>query len=259
MKHDIIDVAVIEEYESIEELYIIPIETHIGAAEFNLDLFREWLSWVEGMPQARLLFPGDMLECATASSVGNKFTQTMSPDVQMEWAIDNLAPVAGKIYGVIEGNHEYRVTKETDIAPNKWVARELGIPYFREAQGVLKISLGKNGHGRRIAYIVHFLHGGSNAGTNGGALNAAERTGLIVANADVTIYGHTHKVVSSKTRHFVVDPYNNCIRQEKRYFALAGSLLGYADYAKRKACRPLPEGCPRIRLDGRKKDVHVTI
>lgn len=255
----IIDVAVIDEPVDRDEVYLIPIEAHGGAAEFNEGLLDDFLSWVADTPQARIILPGDFLECATRSSIGDVFTQTMSPDVQIVWAQEKLYPIRDRVYGIMAGNHEYRVTKDSNIDPVKIVANQLGIPYFRDGQAILKVRIGSKKNDKPAVYIIHVMHGGSSAQTNGGRLNAAERAATIVENSDVAIYAHTHGLAGSKDRRLIFDPYNNNIREDKRYIVLAGSLLGYAGYAKRRAKKPLPEGCPRIRLDGRKKDVHVTI
>ena len=249
----------IDEPQDLEEVYLVPMETHAGAAEFNEEMFEEWIQWAIDTPQARLIFPGDLLECATRSSIGDVFTQTMTPGEQIKWAIAKLAPVAAKIYGMMGGNHEWRVTKDSDIEPVELVASTLGVPYFRDGQCILKVRLGSKKNDKPAVYVVHAGHGGSSAQTNGGRLNAAEKMADVVENSDVVIYGHTHGIANSKERRLLFDPYNNQIREEKRYVVLAGSLLGYAGYAKRKGKKPLPDGCPRIRLDGKKKDVHVTI
>jgi len=256
---DIIDIAVIDEPSNLEEIYLVPMETHNGAEEFNEVLFDEWIAWVLETPQARLLFPGDLLECTTRSSIGDIFHQRMSPKEQRDDMVERLKPVRDRIYGISSGNHEWRVTKETDFDPAEDIARELDVPFFRSAQGIIKVRVGEKRNDKPVAYVIHFGHGGSNAGTNGGRLNAAEKMAEVVENSDVVIYGHTHGKAASEQQRFVFDVYNNQIREEKRYVVLAGSLLGYAGYVKRKSKRPLPVGCPRIRLDGRKKDVHVTI
>ncbi|MDD3134873.1 MAG: hypothetical protein WC565_09220 [Parcubacteria group bacterium] len=249
----------IDEPASLEEIYLVPIETHNGAEEFNEILFDSWMDWALDTPQARLLFPGDLLECATRSSIGDVFHQKLSPGEQIKDMIERLKPVSDKIYGLTAGNHEWRVTKESDIEPVELIATALGVPYFRDGQGILKVRVGSKENAKPAAYIIHFGHGGSNAGTNGGRLNAAEKMADVVENSDVVIYGHTHGKAASEQQRLIFDAYNNHVREDKRYVVLAGSMLGYAGYVKRKSKRPLPVGCPRIRLDGRKKDVHVTI
>ncbi|MFA5054346.1 MAG: hypothetical protein WC565_09820, partial [Parcubacteria group bacterium] len=74
----------IDEPQDLEEVYLVPMETHAGAAEFNEEMFEEWIQWAIDTPQARLIFPGDLLECATRSSIGDVFTQTMTPGEQIK-------------------------------------------------------------------------------------------------------------------------------------------------------------------------------
>lgn len=255
----VLDMAVIDESNELEKIYLIPLECHIGAPEFSEDKFREWIGWVRGEAEARLLLMGDILEFATTRSVGDVYSQTMSPEHQMEHAIDLLFPVRGRIYGLIAGNHEMRCYRETSIDPAKWIARALGVPYFRDGQGILKVRLGKGPNGKPVAYTIHFAHGRSGARTPGGKLSAVWRMTHVVANADVYIGGHGHGLVQGRQDRLVVDPHNNTVRAEKYYVVMAGSLLEYAAYAKQAVMAPLGTGAPRIRLSGKRKDIHISL
>jgi len=73
------------------------------------------------------------------------------------------------------------------------------------------------------------------------------------------VSGHSHGHTADRVDRIVVDPQNNTVRSEKLYVVLAGSFLSYAGYAKRAVMSPLGTGCPRIRLDGKRKDVHVSV
>lgn len=255
----VLDLAVIDESPDLEKLYIIPLECHIGAPEFSEKKFVEWVKWVEGEEQARLILMGDILEFATRRSVGDVYSQALSPEQQMEYAIDLLFPVRGRIYAVIAGNHEMRCYRETSIDPAKWIARALGAPYFRDGQGVIKVRLGRGANGKPVAYTIHFAHGRSSARTPGGKLSAVWRMTDVVSNADVYIGGHGHGLVQGRQDRLVVDPHNNTVRAEKYYVVMAGSLLEYASYAKQAVMSPLGTGAPRIRLSGKRKDIHISL
>ena len=255
----VLDMAVIDESEELDKLYLIPLECHIGAPEFSEKKFKEWLKWIEGEPAARLILMGDIIEFATKRSVGDVYSQALAPEQQMEYAIDLLFPLRGRIYGTISGNHEMRCYRETSIDPAKWIARALGAPYFRDGQGVIKVRLGRGPNGKPVAYTIHFAHGRSGARTPGGKLSAVWRMTDVVANADVYIGGHGHGLVQGRQDRLVVDPHNNTVRAEKYYVVMAGSLLEYASYAKQAVMAPLGIGAPRIRLDGRRKSVHISL
>lgn len=250
---------VVEEPADTDYLYVLPMELHIGAEEFDLPRFLEWRAWVEETPQARVLLVGDVLEMALRNSVGDVYTQALSPEAQLWEAYDLLWPLRQRIWGITEGNHEGRVAREVGLHPGQWLALALGVPYFPGRQGVLKVRLGRGENGKPISYVITFAHGNSAARTPGGKLSAAWRMRDVIANADVYICGHSHGRTVDVGVRLVVDPHNNLVREEKFYIVLAGSFLGYAGYAREKGWAPLGVGCPRIRLDGRRKDVRVSM
>lgn len=255
----IVDLLVVEESTGLDCLYLIPMEGHIGAEEFDEGGFKRWTTWIRATPHARVLLVGDLFEFALKDSVGDVFSQKLSPEEQMEWAVEALSPITGQVYGICDGNHEWRVTKDSSIRPGKWVSKCLGVPYFSDGQGVIKVRFGKGENGKPVCYTVYFAHGSSNARTPGGKLNAGWGMAGVLTNADVYISGHSHGHTADRGERLVVDPYNNLVRSEKFGVALAGSFLNYAGYAKQRVMRPLGTGCPRIRLDGRRKDVHISV
>ncbi len=249
----------LDEGEDFDSIYVIPMELHIGAEEFDMVRFLEWREWILNTPNARVLLLGDILEFATRNSVSDVYSQTIPPEAQMLEAVSLLAPLRQQIWGLVEGNHEGRAAREVGLHPGRWLAMALQVPYFPGRQGTIKVRFGRGANGKPVAYLIAFAHGSSYARTPGGRLAAAWRLPAIVANADVYICGHSHGHVVDMGTRFVVDPHNNCVREEKFYVVLAGSFLNYGGYAREKGWAPLGVGCPRIRLDGRKKDVHVSI
>lgn len=254
-----VDYLAIDEATELDCLYVIPMELHYGAEEFDFEGFLRWREWIASEPRARVLLIGDLLEFTTRSSPGDVYAQYCSPEEQMLQVVEALAPIRDRIWGICEGNHEGRLAKEADIHPGRWVAMGLGVPYFSGRQGVIKVRLGKGANGKPVCYIIAFAHGSSFARTPGGKLTAAWRMTDVIWNADVYICGHSHGHTADRGTRLVVDPQNHLVREEKFYVVLAGSFLGYAGYARERAWAPLGVGCPRIRLDGRRKDVHVSI
>ena len=260
-RESILDIVIAEGPPELEEIDLIPIEAHIGAQEFDEEKFLEWLRWIKENDQAFVVFMGDNFEFATRDSVGDVYTQKKPPEGQMEWAVEILTPLANanKILGMLSGNHEERCYRATGIDPTKWVARVLGVPYFSDGQGVLKIRFGRGANGKPIAYTVHLSHGRSGARTPGGKLNAAWRATDVVWNADVYLVGHTHGLLTGRQDRLEFDERNNNIRREKYYVVVAGSFLQYASYSKKAVWAPLGTGAPRVRLNGRRRDIHVSI
>jgi len=260
-RESLLDIVIAEGPPELEEIFLIPIEAHIGAQEFHEAKFLEWLRWIREEPRAYVVFVGDNFEFATRDSVGDVYAQKKPPQEQMEWAVEVLTPLANayKILGFLSGNHEERCYRATGIDPTKWVARVLGAPYFSDGQGIIKLRFGKGPNHKPISYIIHVVHGRSGSRTPGGKLNAAWKTTDVVGNADVYICGHSHGIVTGRQDRLMFDPYNCTMRREKYYVVVAGSFLQYASYARKAVYAPLGTGAPRIKFDGRRKDVHISI
>jgi len=258
-RQGVVDFLCAEEADDLKAIYLLPWEVHFGAEDCNENSLFEWIGWVRDTPNARVLLVGDSMECMTKDSVGAIFSQRYSPQHQMELLATTLEPIAPKLYGLSDGNHERRITKTTSLNPGYWVANALGVPYFHGSQGVLNIHLGKGRNGKPVSYIIHFGHGTSSSRTAGGRLTAAGKMKDIVLGADCYIAGHTHGHSIDKGCRLVVDPQNSKVREEKYMTVLAGSFLEYAGYAREAGMAPLGSGCPRIRLDGKRKDIHGSL
>jgi len=74
---------------------------------------------------------GDLVECSIKSSIGNVYEQLHDPQNQMDYIREILRPLAerGLILNMYNGNHEYRIEKETSLKITQNIARELKVPY----------------------------------------------------------------------------------------------------------------------------------
>jgi len=100
---------------------------------------------------------GDYIEAGLRNSVGDSvYMQKLNPQKQMDFMIDMLKPLAdaGLLIGLIIGNHEGRILKETSVNITSLMARMLGVPYLGYACWNL-IYVGKQ------SYTVYSLHGSS--------------------------------------------------------------------------------------------------
>ena len=76
---------------------------------------------------------GDYLESGTRESVGDSvYQQKLNPQEQLEEMITTLSPIAkaGLLIGLLEGNHENRITKMTSINVTKIMAKMLDVPFL---------------------------------------------------------------------------------------------------------------------------------
>lgn len=244
-----------------KKMYILPIsDIHYGNSFCDIDKLKRYLNWAMEQENVYFLLNGDLVECAIKESVGNVYQQKISPQEQLDFMKEFWSNYKERIIGITAGNHEMRIYKEVGIDITKELAAYLQVPYEREGL-IVKIHVGsdKNRKSRQVPYLIYMTHGWSNARTSGAKLNSMESLSSIIINADIYISSHTHKLISSPEIVFYIDDKNNAVVEKKRYYVSSGSYLRYGDYAQMKGLRPVKLGTARIRLDGTRKDVHISI
>lgn len=232
-----------------EELNIIPIgDLHIGSPHFDRKTLDTQLDWIDKhRDNTRIILMGDIAETATKDSVGAGIVeQQENAQLQMMKAKGILWDFRDLIDGIVTGNHEQRIYKNSGFDLSLYLAQLLGIDdrYLRY-QGIIKYSWNKR------AYNVHVFHGAGGGATPGGAMNRLQKQADIVF-ADVYIAGHTHKrQVHTKTL-YVPNMQNNKLAKIKQVFVSTGSALEYdTSYAEEKGLAPSEMGFVRIVLGGR--------
>jgi len=247
--------------EDLEKCYILPIsDIHYGTPYCDINKLERYLDWALKREDVWFLLNGDLIDCATISSVGDVYGQKYNPQEQLDFILQFLAPFKDRIIAMTTGNHEHRVYRDTGIDISKIISDTLEIPY--EPEGiVLKIHIGKdrNRKSRQVPYLIYMTHGWSNARTSGAKLNTLESLSNIVVNADIYISSHTHKLMTTPDLIYYIDDKNNKVIEKKRYYVNSGSYQVYGGYAQFKGYRPVKLGTARIRLDGKRKDVHISI
>ena len=109
-----------------------------------------------------------------------------------------------------------------------------------------------------VNYTVYVTHGVGGGRSAGDKVNSLLRLSEIVV-ADIYIQGHQHDpVVKPK----VVNEWNNKnngIVERHQMFVVTGSCLSRGGYAVAKAYPPVSTKSPVLTLNGRKKEIKVTI
>jgi len=247
-----------------EAAYIIPLsDLHIGSPGFDDKKFLGYRQWILDRPNAYCVINGDVLEMATKNSIGNTY-EALRPKQQKEMALKYLGPLAeqGKILAWIDGNHEHRTSKDTDEYIGEYLTQMLGIPSVYSPDGVLVfINVGysrRHNKDSRITYTLFMLHGWTGSRRVGGKANNLEDMSKSVM-ADCYIASHTHQKVTFSRRIVVPEARAKSIRYKKQVFVSAGSFLEWEGYAVRKGYNPVTLGSPRLRLDGTRHDLHVSV
>ncbi len=253
-----------------KEAYIVPIgDIHLGDNAFTDESERKlkgYIEWVRKRQNARIILMGDIFNVSTRISKTTPF-QKMSLKDEMDYAIELFRPVRKKIIGAIDGNHEYRATDFMDYSPLIPFCHYLGVRYFQYS-AVFRIGVGVDNKGRagkpelrpNVNYLIYAHHTTGGGSTVGGRINRVDKLRQILVNADIYLGAHNHALISAPVEGFICDVRSGNISRIRQYIIDCGSYLDWNEsYAEMRMYPPQKLGSPRIRLDGRKKDVHVSL
>lgn len=241
-----------------DHIYLVPLsDFHVGDKRFDGDKLQGYIDWIRERPNAYSFLNGDLMDAITVSSVGNIYDADMTPNDQLKYVKRALEPIGDRVLGVVEGNHERRISTKTGIDVSEMIAEHLGAPYSREMMA-LKLRFGQGRNGKPMVYTLLYTHGTGGGRTQGGKSNALARMGLI-GLFDVYSIAHIHHMSTFQQVFMVPDLQNGQIMERKLTFVSSGSYVRYGGYAAEKMYSPVKLGSPRVRMSGRSRDVHVSI
>lgn len=247
---------------NLESAYIIPIsDMHIGDPMFDAEKFFGYRQWIQDTPNAYIVLNGDILNTAIKNSVSDIYSEVLSPKEALETAVKIFTPVKDRILCIVGGNHERRIYKETGMDITEILASKLGVHYAGD-ECYLKIKIGKavgkHGNGKPIIYTCYQTHGWGAGRTAGAKVNNLAKMADIVL-ADIYIASHTHFMTGHQDVYMIPDKSSNKLVEVKRTYVSSGAFLKRGGYAVTKGYPHSKLGSPRIRLNGTKKDVHLSI
>jgi hypothetical protein len=247
--------------------YVIPIgDLHFADPSFkkeSYDKLRGYIQWVKDNKNSRVVLGGDLFNVATRESKTSPFNQRMTCNDELNEICSLLEPIKEHIVGAIEGNHEARLIDFSSFTPTITLCAKLGIEYMGWS-GVINFKVFKK---RSISggkwcqnYYIYFHHTSGGGSTIGGGLNRVEKLGNIIEGVDCYCGFHSHKLSASKSIIYRPNPDSRKVEERVVNHLTCGGYLQYEDsYAEKGMLRPLKLGSPRIRLDGKKKDLHISI
>lgn len=251
---------VVKDLGALEHAYILPLgDIHIGAPEYNEKKFLKFRDWVAQTPNTFVVLPGDILNCATKTSKSDTYSETMPVQEAKKYAVKVLEPIKGKILGIVRGNHEARVWRESGDDPAEDIAMALGVDYNPHGLYLnLKVGQYHKTRDSRINYLFYMTHGHGGGSTKGAKTNVLAKTSNIV-DADCYVVGHIHFMNTFKDKYLRPDVKHSRMEFVTRTYVSAGSFLDWGGYSEDMMLPPSKLGAPRIRLDGGRKDLHVSI
>lgn len=234
--------------------YVIPIgDIHLGSTSFGEKgrvLLKGYLDWVKDRKDACIVLMGDLFDVATRTSATTPFESSSS---EYRTAVDLFKPYAKKIVASIRGNHCQRLLNYAGYDPMEQFAAQLNIPYMGLST-VTRFNVGKE------TYFGYFHHSTGGGGTLGSALNRAVKLQDIVQGVDFYCIGHNHQLVNGSRVVYKPNNTGTGIDEHRMWYIDCGSYLDYPEsYAEMMMLSPGKLGSPRIRLNGKKHDVHVSM
>lgn len=167
--------------------------------------------------------------------------------------IDCLKPIANKCLAFVEGNHEYRVIRETAFSPTQMIAEACGYPErFRESMAFISCRFGhgeKNLKGyQRPTYNIACLHGS--------AKSRMDKLGYAI-ETDVLCTGHTHEPYTHPKMRYKVDNCNKRVLPSNFYHISVSSWMDWGGYGMRASYIPQPTVIEEIHLKGMSKGISI--
>ena len=211
-----------------EELLVVPIsDLHYGNPLFDLERLQITLRFLE-KHNAYAFLNGDLVEAATKTSLGNIYQQTRSPKQQRDEVGDMLEPYASRFLGAVDGNHENRITQQSDISITEDIAKRLRIPYRPE--GMLhKVTFGSGLHsmrGKPFIFWFYQTHGYGGARTKSAKAIKAERVATWI---HVDFYAMSHDHVVNVAPDVYLIPSSVDFPEKDKEGNLTGHRIGYVN------------------------------
>ena len=248
-----------------EEVELIPIaDTHIGNVLADIQALHDTIQYILEEPVnpkcARIcLLNGDLTESVTRTSLGDPFSMTMAPQLQVATMIEMLKPLAvpsekypqGKILSYCGGNHDEGRYKDTGITAAESIACGLGIEDRYSPDGCYCfIKVSRNQSQRNLlTYTVYNSHMTGGSSTVGGKANRAAKLGLNGGIlADLCIGSHVHQPITFKEDVIVPYPQNNVLTQKTVTYCITNAFLRYGNYSQRAGMKPATIKVPKIFL-----------
>lgn len=248
------------------KVYLLPIgDIHLGVENVDLVKLSGYINWAK-QNLAYIFLMGDLFDVATLTSKTSPFTQKYSLNEAIRIAKEIFEPMKDKIIGAITGNHELRLERKAGFNVMEGFCNLMGIEYCGYS-AVLRFRIGKftrknREPSPRIEYIFYCHHSTGGGATIGGKLNRAEKLRYIFEGADAYIIGHNHAKGLGEINVGYLSKSGNGkarINYKRICYVDSGSFYKYDNsYAEQHMLPPSDTGCPRIRMDGVRKDLHIS-
>ena len=232
---------------------IVPLaDLHIGDSQSDMKLIKRTIDNILALPDTYCILGGDLMDSAIASSIGDTYAAALQPKEQLEKCVELFGPLAeaGKILGVLPGNHENRIYKATGIDMTLLFCNQLGLTdLYSDTTALYFLKVGRQRRNRPFVYTRYYTHGSGGGRKAGGKINRLMDYANIV-DADVYVCCHTHMPAVAKMSYFRPVPTNCTVAQVEKTFVNTASSLVYGGYGDKQGYAPAANAYPVIELHG---------
>ena len=258
-------IRLIEIQDYNDKVYFLPLgDLHLGEKNIDVEKFEGYLNWAL-KEKAYIFLMGDLFDVATLNSPTLVWGQQMSLNNALQSLFEKLKPLKSQVLGSISGNHEQRLIRYANFDPVQTLCQMLEVPYcgfsavLRFRIGLHRIGLNRHPNIEYVFYAHHSTGGGS---TLGGKLNRVAKLDEIFEGADAYLAGHNHsKALGEKSLAYLSKNGRGeaQLKYKRVMYVDTGSFILYdGSYAEEKMLPPSDTGAVRIRMNGIKKDLHVS-
>lgn len=251
-----------------EKVHILPLaDPHIGDIRSDFKKLQEQIDFVRDNENAYTILNGDLVDMAVRASIGDIYSQNLTPMQGLEQCVKVFGPIKEKILCVNPGNHELRIWKTDGIDFTQLLCHQLDIAdRYSDASTLLFVRFGRHKqgprdshhHGRPVMYSIYCVHGSGGGRKEGGKVNRlADLSGIV--DADIYIHSHTHLPVIFKERFYRVSAANSSVSMVDKLFVNTGSAMEYGGYGELQSFKPNSLDTPVIHLDGRRRSMTATL
>ena len=214
-------------------------DLHIGLG--NIKYIKAIIDLIKSIDSAYVILGGDLLDNPIKTSPASPLEDYLTPQEQINKAVELLTPIKDKIVAIIEGNHEKRTEKEAYISITQMLATLLGIPntYKREL-AIGYITLNEN------CYVYVDIH-----------KHRKTKNYYSFYNADILILEHTHEYNYIEKPVIFHNKYAKKPSVRTTYEINNGSALTFPHYAKCAGYSIQPIGTYVIELSGKQRNIKV--
>lgn len=200
-------------------------DLHFGSEALDWELWSKIKADIrKHRESARILINGDIIEGVTRASKGDIYKQRLTPEEQVDLAVEEFREFKDLIDGVVCGNHDQRIMNETSFDPIKIFVEKLGIAEkYLKYEGIVGYSW------KKCYYTVQMFHGSGGASTTGAIINKIKQ--IRKSNCTVTYIGHHHREVAEPFIEYHIDPYNKSTQKKKCWYLCGNTITKHAEYA----------------------------